>query len=145
MVARPAGVTRASLAHGGMSLRDLVMARLSAHRAPVLQARYQRLARRIPAPLTIALAQQPALSAIEPDLAVLGRQHRAGALCRGPRAAADSVLHPMDRLVHPAMAICQPPSQEGLACAARAMATAAGAGGHRLCHQQCVVLLGTAI
>ena len=43
------------------------------------------------------MAQQPALSALEPDLAVLGRKYRSWALCRRPRAADDAVLYQVDR------------------------------------------------
>src|SRR5450756_3136639 len=107
--------------------------------------RYQRLVRSPPAPLSTRLAQQTALSAFEPDLAVLGRQHRACALRRRPCAAADAVLRPLDRLVHPAVAVCPDPPRAGLAGPARALAADAGAVGNRLCGQQRPVLLGTAI
>jgi len=48
-------------------------------------------------PRSARMAQQPALSALEPDLAVLGRKYRSWALCRRPRAADDAVLYQVDR------------------------------------------------
>ena len=89
------------------------------------------------------LNNQP--SAADPDLAVLGRQHRARAPCRRPRAALDAVLRPLDRHLSDPAALCLAASEEGLAGAARASADDAVSviGGVRL--QQCDLLLGPAI
>ena len=90
----------------------------------------------IPAPVAACprsdqMAQQPALSAIEPDLAVLGRQYRACALCRRPCAADDAVLRPVDRRVRHAAAVRVAASRARLAGAARATAADGGAVGDR--------------
>jgi drug/metabolite transporter (DMT)-like permease len=66
------------------------------------------------------VADQPALSATEPDLAVLGRQHRAGAPCRRPCAAADAVLRALDRHLPDPAAVRLAAPEAGLAGAARA-------------------------
>src|ERR1700746_3081364 len=73
------------------------------------------LVRRIHAPLPAQLAEQPALSAAQPCLVVLGRQHRARPLCRRPCAAVDAVLHPLDRGVPDPLAVCEGPSAARLA------------------------------
>ncbi len=91
------------------------------------------------------LAQQPALSAAQPDLAVLGRQHRAGALCRRPRAADDAVLRTLDRRVSHAAAVRAAAPEARLAGAASQTAAGAGVVGDRLCVQQCDFLLGAAV
>src|SRR5665647_2134960 len=91
------------------------------------------------------MAQQPALSAADPDRAVLGRQYRAGALRRRSRAADDAVLRPVDRRVPDAAAVRLAASCARLAGAARAAAADGDAVGDRLCHQQRAVLLGAAI
>src|SRR5579871_4260210 len=73
---------------------------------PIFQSlRIPRIVRRTEASVPAALDRQPALSAAQPDLAVLGRQHRAGALCRRPCAADDVVLRTLDRRLHPALAV----------------------------------------
>src|ERR1700761_3115729 len=91
------------------------------------------------------MAQQPALSAAEPDLAVLGRQYRAGTLCRRPRPADDAVLHPLDRRIRGAAAVRLAASESRLAGVAATAAAAGRAVGHRLRAQQRAVLLGPAI
>ena len=91
------------------------------------------------------VAEQPALSAADPDLAVLGGQHRAGAPCRRPRAAADAVLHPLDRHLSDPAALCLAASEAGLAGAARASADDAVPVVRRVRLQQCDLLLGPAI
>src|SRR5437867_10353579 len=85
-------------------------------------------------PSSRPVAEQPALFAADPDLAVLGRQHRAGAPCRRPRAALDAVLRPLDRHLSDPAAVCLAASEAGLAGAARAPADDAVsvAGGLRL-------------
>src|SRR5450631_4147506 len=91
------------------------------------------------------MAQQPALSALEPDFAVLGRQYRARALRRRPRAADDAVLRPLDRRVFHAAAIRASASQARLAGLAGTASADRGVVGERICHQQRAVLLGAAI
>src|ERR1700676_52070 len=91
------------------------------------------------------MAQQPALSAAQPDVAVLGRQYRARALRRRPRAADDVVLPQMDRRVLHAAAVCLAASQARLAGAARTSSADDGAVGDRVCHQQRAVVLGAAV
>src|SRR5258707_9836930 len=91
------------------------------------------------------MAQQPTLSALEPDLAVLGRQYRARALRRRPRAADDAVLRQVDwRVLHTA-AVRLAASQARLAGAACTSSADAGAVGDGICHQQRAVVLGAAI
>src|SRR5689334_19826149 len=91
------------------------------------------------------LAQQPALSAAQPDLAVLGRQYRAGALRRRACAADDTVLRALDRRVCDAAAVRAAASEARLAGAAGETAAGAGAVGDGLCLQQRDLLLGPAI
>src|SRR5882724_1305242 len=91
------------------------------------------------------MAQQPTLSAVEPDGAVLGRQYRARALRRRPRSADDAVLRAVDRRVFDAAAVRLAASDARLAGAARAAAAPGVAVGDGICHQQRGVLLGAAI
>src|SRR5258705_10860332 len=91
------------------------------------------------------MAQQPALSAPEPDLAVLGRQYRARTLRRRPRATDDAVLRALDRRVFHAAAVRLAASETRLAGLAGAAAADRGAVGDGICHQQRTVLLGAAI
>ena len=91
------------------------------------------------------MAQQPALSAAEPDLAVLGRQYRAGALCRRPRAADHADHRPLVRRLPDPAAVRLAASQARLAGAARPAAADGGAVGDRICLQQRDFLLGAAI
>src|SRR5215475_11004498 len=110
---------------------------------PLLQTlRTPRIVRRTISPSAAALDHQPALSAAQPDLAVLGRQHRAGALCRGPGAALDAVLRTLDRRLHPALAVREGSSAKGLAGAPRQPAADAAAVGDRLRVQQRDLLHG---
>src|SRR5262245_12885044 len=104
--------------------------------------KWQRIVRKAFTPFAARLAQQPALSAAQPDLAVLGRQYRAGALRRGPWAADDARLRALDRSLHPALAVCVASSEARLARLAGAPAVDTDAVGDRLCLQQCAVLLG---
>ena len=117
---------------------------ISGTRCGRLKTRH-RIVRRTQAPLPAALAQQPALSAVEPDLAVLGRQYRARALRRRPCAADDAVLRPVDRRVPHAAAVRLAASEARLAGVAGAAAADGGAVGDRVCLQQRAVLLGAAI
>ena len=96
-------------------------------------------------PPSAQVAEQPALFAADPDLAVLGGQHRAGAPCRRPRAAADAVLRPLDRHLSDPAALCLAASEAGLAGAARASADDAVSVVRRVRLQQCDLLLGPAI
>lgn len=91
------------------------------------------------------MAHPSALSAAEPDRAVLGRQYRARALCRRTLAAVDLDLHQMDwRLPHPAAVRAAAPEAR-LAGAACKPAVDGVAVGDRLCLQQCDFLLGHAV
>src|SRR6478736_9249251 len=95
-------------------------------------------------PRSARMAQQPALSALEPDLAVLGRKYRSWALCRRPRAADDAVLYQVDRGVFDTAAVCMDASRARLAGAARPSCADGGAVGDGVCRQQRAVLLGAA-
>src|SRR5262249_36812560 len=107
-----------------------------------LKARTPRIVRKTLASRPVALDRQPALSAAQPDLAVLGGQYRAGALCRGSRAALDAVLRALDRRLHPALAVREGSSAKGLAGAPRQPAADAAAVGDRLRVQQRDLLHG---
>src|SRR5207249_2930481 len=96
-------------------------------------------------PSSSPVAEQPALSAADPDLAVLGGQHRAGAPCRRPRAAPDAVVRPLDRHLSDPAALCLAAPEAGLAGAARASADDAVPVVRRVRLQQCNLLLGPAI
>ena len=96
-------------------------------------------------PRSRPVAEQPALFAADPDLVVLGGQHRAGAPCRRPRAAVDAVLRPLDRHLSDPAALCLAASEAGLAGAARASADDAVPVVRRVRLQQCDLLLGPAI
>src|SRR6185436_9706441 len=96
-------------------------------------------------PSSSQVAEQPALSAADPDLAVLGRQHRAGAPCRRPCAAADAVLRPLDRHLSDPAAVCLAAPEAGLAGAACASADDAVSFLRRVRLQQRDLLLGPAI
>src|SRR5205807_1726304 len=85
--------------------------------------------------LSVRLAQQSALCAAHAGLAVLGWQHCAGALCGRACAAADAVLHPLDRNIPDAVALRPDASGARLADAARTLAASAAAGADRLCRQ----------
>src|SRR5258705_10962186 len=91
------------------------------------------------------MAQQPALSAPQPDRAVLGRQYGARTLCRRPCAADDAVLYQVDRRAFAAAAVRMAASQARLAGVARTDTADAAAVGDGICHQQRAVLLGAAI
>ena len=104
----------------------------------------------IPRPIAVRprsgpMAQPSALSAAEPDRAVLGRQYRARALCRRTLAAVDPDLHQVDRrLPHPAAVRAAAPEAR-LAGAACKAAVDGAAVGDRLCLRQCDFLLGHAV
>src|SRR5207248_3426998 len=91
------------------------------------------------------VAKQPALFVAEPDFAVLGRQHRAGAPCRRARAALDAVLRSLDRHLSDPAALCLAASEAGLADAAGPSADDAVSVAGRFRLQQCDLLLGPAI
>src|SRR5450756_1993455 len=91
------------------------------------------------------MAQQPALSAPEPDRAVLGRQYRARALRRRPCAADDAVLRQVVRRVLHTAAVCAAAFAARLAGPAREDTADGAAVGDGICHQQRAVLLGAAI
>src|SRR5258708_29078445 len=100
------------------------------------------MARRTRAPFPASLAQQPALSAVKPDRAVLGGQYRARALCRRPHTAADALLRQVDRGIFHAAAIRAATPQARLAGTARSPALDRRAVGNRFRLQQRPVLLG---
>src|SRR5262245_55367800 len=84
----------------------------------------QRVVCRTAVSFSAALAQQPALSAAQPDFAVLGRQYRARPLCCGSRAADDAVLRALDRRFPDAVAVRSAAHEARLAGLARALALA---------------------
>src|SRR5437868_5907364 len=91
------------------------------------------------------MAQPAAISALEPDLAVLGRQHRAGALRRRSRPADDAILRQVDRRVCYAAAVRPALSRARLAGVARASSADGAALRDGLRRQQRAFLLGAAI
>src|ERR1700759_4089637 len=94
----------------------------------------RRIGRRTQTSFSAQLALAPSLSAIKPDLAVLGRQHRADALCRGPRASDNRVLRALDRSLPAAVAVRTTTFRKRLARFARgaALVGAVVGGGVRL-------------
>src|SRR6266404_2191840 len=81
---------------------------------------------------------------LEPDLAVLGRQYRAWAICRRPGAAADAVLREVDRGIPDIAAVRMGASWTRLAGAALPSCADGGAVGDGVCPQQRAVILGFA-
>src|SRR4051812_40618174 len=122
------------------SRRALLSCRLFRAQPPA-DNRSRFLARATKARLAALLAQQPAVSAAHTGLAVLGRQHRARALCGRSCPAADIVLRPLDRDLPDAVAVRASASAPGLAHPARALAADPAVLADRLCRQQRAVLL----
>src|SRR3954453_3338766 len=91
------------------------------------------------------LAQQPALGAAQPELAVLGRQHRARPPCRRACAAADGDHDPLVRRVPAAVAVLLAASEARLARPTQEPAAYAVSVAGGLCLQQRDLLLGQAV
>src|SRR5205807_4299878 len=76
---------------------------------------------------------------------VLGRQHRARTLYRGPRSAAELVLHQVDRRLSYSVAVRLAAPEARLAGVTRTAAALGDAVGDGICHQHCAVILGAAV